>query len=114
MDGAPGIQLCRSIGFAQAAWRPPRIGYMPLDEVQSLAGIYGLQESVSSDVTHLLLAQAEAMGPVIVEEPDFKHMPAAQFEQMRHAGARNFADVVILQQLLKELDQQYTHAVKQK
>lgn len=117
---AKGQHISFTVEFADlndAAWRTARdtgaLGYMPLEEVQRYASLYGMQESVSSSITQLLKQQAEALAPVFAEESGFSGMTNEEFATMRHAGERNYADIVVLQQLLRELDQQYVGTLKQ-
>ena len=101
-----------------SAWRTARdsgaLGYMPLDEVQEYASIYGLQEHVNSELLQLLSRQAEALSPILAEDEDFSKMSDGEFAQMRQAGGTNYADIYVLQQLLRNLDQQYVQNTKGK
>lgn len=101
-----------------AAWRTARdsgaLGYMPLDEVQRYASIYGLQQSVTDQAMHLLKQEAEALAPIFAEDENFSQMSDEEFGAMRKAGATNFADVFVLQELLHNLDQAYLGTLKNK
>jgi hypothetical protein len=101
-----------------SAWRTARdtgaLGYMPLDEVQSYASIYGLQSTLSEGILHLLTKQAEALAPIFATDVDFEKMPDSEFDDVRKAAATNYADVYVLQQMLQELDQQYEKALNKK
>ncbi len=104
--------------MSDAAWRTARdsgaLGYMPLDEVQTYASLYGLQEHVTDQALVLLTHQAESLGPIVAEDADFAKMSDGEFAAMRLAGGTNYEDVVILQQLLRNLDQQYASTLKGK
>ncbi len=115
----------QSIGFtvsfndlSDAAWRTARdtgaLGYMPLDEVQRYASIYGLQETVTNDVSQLMKRQAEALAPILAEGEDFSQMSDQEFVTMRQIAGTNYTDVYVLQQLVRELDQQYVDGPKHK
>lgn len=114
----------QSIGFTvqftdlnDAAWRTARdsgaLGYMPLDEVQQYAGVYGLQQAVTQQTTTLLTHQAEALAPIISENEKFSNMSAQEFADMRRVAATNYTDVLVLNQLLHGLDQGYVDTLKQ-
>ncbi len=114
----------QSIGFtvefndlSDAAWRTARdtgaLGYMPLNEVQTCASIYGLQEAVTEQTRNLLTHEAEALAPVMSGDENFSNMDAREFAEMRHAADRNFADAHVLNQLLHGLDQGYLDALKE-
>ena len=101
-----------------AAWRTARdsgaLSYMPLDEVQAYAGVYGLQQTVSEQTRSLLTHQAEALAPVLAEDEKFSDMAPQEFADMRRAAAINYTDVYVLNQLLHGLDQSYVDTLKRK
>ena len=116
---ARGQEISFALQFTDlndAAWRTARdtgaLGYMPLDEVQGYASLYGLQEVVTAETTQLLKRQAEALGPIIAEDDSFHKLSNEEFATMRHAAGTNFADILILQQLVRGLDQQYFEHLK--
>ena len=89
------------------------LGYMPLGEVQSYAGVYGLQGAVTEQTRTLLTHQAEALAPVMAENEDFSEMSPQEFAAMRRTAAINYTDVYVLNQLLHGLDQSYLDTLKQ-
>lgn len=116
---AKGQEISFTVEFSDlsdAAWRTARdtgaLGYMALDEVQTYASIYGLQQSVTDEALHLLTRQAEALAPIMAEDEDFAKMSDQEFASMRQKAAVNYTDVYVLQQLLRNLDQQYVHTLK--
>ncbi len=118
---AKGQSIAFGVEFSDlsdAAWRTARdsgaLGYMPLGEVQSYASLYSLQEHVTGQAMVLLTHQAESLGPIVAEDEDFGKMSDAEFAAMRLAGGTNYEDVVVLQQLLRNLDQQYVGTLKGK
>ena len=118
---AKGQSISFSVEFSdlsEAAWRTARdtgaLGYMPLEEVQQYASLYGMQDTITQQVVPLLTRQAESLAPILANNEDFQSMSDQDFATMRQAGARNYEDVTILQQLLRNLDQEYVAALQGK
>lgn len=99
-----------------AAWRTARdsgaLGYMPLKEVQADADVYGLQNTVSDEVSHLLVRQAELLAPVLAHDAEFDKMPLLEYDEMLRTTAVNILDLATLKQLMQGLDQSYGEALR--
>lgn len=115
----------QSIGFSltfsdlsDSAWRTARdtgaLGFMPLDEVQRYASLYSMQQTITDEAMRLLTQQAETLAPIMAEDEDFAKMTDQEFSSMRLGGAKDFADVYVLQQLVRDLDEEYVLALKRR
>src|SRR5579875_1111106 len=117
---AKGLTIGFTVEYTElndAAWRTARdtgaLAYMPLDEVQRYANVYGLQGNLTEQTLTLLRHQAEALAPVMAEDEKFSEMTPQEFTDMRRIAATNYTDVTVLNQLLHELDQSYLDTLKQ-
>ena len=103
-------------GLSDAAWRTARdtgaLGYMPYDEVQRYAGLYGFQDLISNQAGIIVTREAETLAPIIASGEHFEKIPKEQYSDMLRSTASNYMDVTILQQLVRGLDAQYVDALK--
>ena len=99
-----------------AAWRTARdtgaLGYMSYDEVQRYAGIYGFQASISDRATDILTREAETLAPIMAHDGHFEKIPGNEYDEMMLKSAKNYMDVTLLQQFVRELDGQYADTLK--
>lgn len=102
--------------LSDAGWRTARdsgaLGYMPYDEVQRDAGVYGFQSTVTDQADQILAREAESLAPIIAQGEHFEKIPADEYSEMLRSTAATYMDVTILQQMMRGLDQQYVDALK--
>lgn len=105
------------VDLSDAAWRTARdtgaLGYMPYNEVQRYASIYGSQSSISDKASQIITREAETLAPLFATGGGgFANIPPDQYNDMLRDTARNQLDVSLLQQFVHGLDQQYVDALK--
>ncbi len=101
-----------------AAWRSARdtgaLGYMPYKEVQGYADLYGMQESMSQQLTNHITREVELLAPLMVApDGDFSKIPEQQFNDMVRDTGAALLDLQTLKQFMRALDASYVEILKQ-
>ena len=101
--------------MSETAWTTARdtgaLSYMPYEEVQHDADIYGLQSTVNAQFISIFHRETESFAPVVAED-DFAGIPKSRFEEMIHEDQVVLVDLYTAKQLLQQLDQQYLDTLK--
>ena len=99
-----------------SAWRSSRdmgaLAYMPYADVQGYADLYAQQELVHQQAVDIFTRQAYASAPLFMyAEPT--DLPPADLHTLLHDTAQTYIGLTELHQILQQLDDQYTAALKQ-
>lgn len=103
--------------FNDSAWRSARdmgaLTYMPYQEVQDYADLYGQQQIVNDAAVKLFTNQSLVVAPMLMmkgKDPD--SLPPEETLTMLRDTAKTSLSVEILQQIMQGLDHSYTEALK--
>ncbi len=100
-----------------SAWRTARdtgaLAYMPYAEVQRYSDVYGQQAIANNTAVQLFRQQTEAVAPILTGSDPSK-MPKEEMARMLHDTSTVYVDLQTLQQLLKQLRDQYGEVLRAK
>ena len=99
--------------LSDAAWRTARdtgaLGYMAQTDVRDLAGLYAMQQEVEQLASNLLLAQARAAAPLLIEQDK---PSVAQINEALSRTADDLTQLDVLGQVLEQLAREYEQAAR--
>ena len=103
--------------FNDSAWRSARdmgaLTYMPYEEVQGYADLYGQQQIVNDAAIKLFTSQSLVVAPMLMVK-DKDTLPPEESLTMLRDTARTSLNVEILKQVMQGLDGSYTETLKKK
>ncbi len=79
---------------------------MPYEEVQSFAGLYGLQEQLNGDLIKVFDRESESLGPVISGN-DYRKVAKEDLQFAIRENGIALVDLYTLKQLLQGIQQAY-------
>lgn len=102
--------------FNDSAWRSSRdmgaLTYMPYQEVQGYADVYGQQDLVKAQAIDIFTHQAYSATPLFLNE-NLNQLSPADFQTLLHESAHTLVGLTGLSQMLQQLDDQYVAVLKQ-
>lgn len=102
--------------MGDSAWRSSRdmgaLTYMPYADVQGYADLYAQQELVRGQAIDIFTRQAFTSAPLFMYA-DPTDLSPADLHTLLHDSAQTYIGLTELHQILQQLDNQYTEALKQ-
>ena len=99
----------------ETAWRTARdtgaLGYMPYQEVQDFASVYGLQDRLNADLVAVFKRESESLGPVISAD-DYRSVSKQDLEFAVRENGIALVELYNLKQLLQGLHVAYQKKLK--